>query len=103
MSAPRMAADSHDMFAPTKKREGVGTAYDEDKEKAAWEHTVMRDILVGAQIGDYVVKERIGSGGMGMVYAAEDARIGRKVAIKVLRPDASDPRSLLDEARHANA
>ena len=40
-------------------------------------------------IHNYVIKEQIGQGGMGAVYLAEDARIGRRVAIKVLLPATS--------------
>ena len=45
--------------------------------------------MIGTTIGNYVVKEKIGEGGMGVVYVAEHPRIGRKVAIKVLLPEFS--------------
>jgi tetratricopeptide (TPR) repeat protein len=38
------------------------------------------------RLGRYEVLERIGAGGMGMVYAGRDTQLGRKVAIKLLRP-----------------
>ena len=38
----------------------------------------------------YAVTDILGRGGMGAVFLAEDTRLGRKVAIKVLRPELSD-------------
>src|SRR5918996_773362 len=50
------------------------------------------DSLLGRQLGDYVIRERLGQGGMGIVYAGEQPVIGKRVAIKVLRPEiARDP------------
>ena len=46
-----------------------------------------RDDLIGAQIGNYVVKEVIGHGGMGTVYRAVHPKIGKHVAMKVLSDD----------------
>ncbi|UCG88014.1 MAG: protein kinase [Gemmatimonadota bacterium] len=44
----------------------------------------------GTQLGPYVVTSLIGSGGMGEVYKANDPRLGRQVAIKVLPADLAE-------------
>ncbi len=40
-------------------------------------------LSAGDKLGPYEIQERIGKGGMGEVYRARDARLGRDVAIKV--------------------
>ena len=42
------------------------------------------DSLVGRRLGPYVIQSLLGAGGMGHVYRARDAKLGRDVAIKVL-------------------
>jgi len=43
------------------------------------------EALVGRELSHYLVEARIGPGGMGEVYRGKDLRLGRKVAIKVIR------------------
>nr|WP_306818537.1 serine/threonine-protein kinase [Archangium lipolyticum] len=45
------------------------------------------ELAPGATLSRYVVLERIGQGSMGVVYAARDPELERRVAIKVLRPE----------------
>ena len=64
-------------------------------------------IKPGTRLGPYEVTGAVGAGGMGVVYAAIDTRLGRRVAIKLLPPEAAaDPerrRRFMVEARAASA
>ncbi len=60
--------------------------------------------MVGSTLGQYKILEKIGAGGMGDVYRAEDPKLGREVAIKVL-PEGftDDPERLARFEREARA
>ncbi|HYT76844.1 MAG TPA: serine/threonine-protein kinase, partial [Vicinamibacterales bacterium] len=64
-------------------------------------------IGIGTRLGHYEIVGSVGAGGMGIVYAAVDTRLGRRVAIKVLPPDAiaddDRRRRFVREARAASA
>jgi tetratricopeptide (TPR) repeat protein len=61
--------------------------------------TSLGRIPPGTHLGRYLLGESIGEGGAGVVYAAHDPELNRKVAIKVVRPVAKTQARLLREAR----
>ncbi len=67
----------------------------------------MSTLAAGSRLGPYQVLALVAAGGMGEVYRAHDSRLGRDVAIKVVRPSlAADPemiRRFDNEARAAGA
>src|SRR5438105_11770132 len=76
------------------------------KAKADWvsPHTMLG---AGTKLGRYEIRSKIGEGGMGEVYLAQDTKLDRTVAVKVLPSDlASDQnrmRRFVQEARSASS
>ena len=66
-----------------------------------------RRLQAGTKLGRYEVRSKLGEGGMGEVYLADDSQLGRSIALKILTAEvARDQQRLhrfLQEARAASA
>jgi eukaryotic-like serine/threonine-protein kinase len=66
--------------------------------------TLRREAFTAKQLGQYRLKQRLGSGGMGEVYLAEHQMMKRPCAVKLIRPEkAGDPRMLARFEREVRA
>jgi len=68
--------------------------------EAATEVLELSDPIIGKQIGHYLVTRRLGHGGMGEVFLAQDTTLGRSVALKLLRSDFTQDEDRVRRFRH---
>ncbi|MEW6435384.1 MAG: protein kinase [Myxococcota bacterium] len=61
------------------------------------------ELQPGARLGRYVVERLLGSGGMGVLYAARDTMLDRRVAVKLMRPHFADETGRARLLREAQA
>ena len=64
-------------------------------------------LSTGTTLGHYEIRSQIGKGGMGEVYLAQDAKLDRRVALKILSPEFAEDKDRMNrfilEARSASA
>lgn len=58
-------------------------------------YTVRREAFEAKQLGQYRLKDKLGSGGMGEVYEAEHQLLKRPCAVKLIRPDKAGDKTIL--------
>jgi WD40 repeat protein/serine/threonine protein kinase len=96
---PHYAAQIRELFPALVVMEQVAPASDSGAGSPVTGPQAMVPAAVPDQLGDYRIVREIGRGGMGVVYEAEQQPLGRRVALKVLFPNAAQDAKLLARFR----
>ena len=100
-----LASEGAESFVSELREELLGSTVPGLVGEAPWEEPT--DPWLGRTVSHYRIEERIGDGGMGVVYGAEDLRLRRRVALKFVAPEISrDPAAtglFIQEARTASS
>ena len=103
-SAPGAVPEIHKARTADLRRSGASRRGRRQRSKISTEESI--DEMLGAVLGSYRILSLIGEGGMGRVYQAEHIKLGRKVALKLLRPEYAVKRDAVarffQEARAVN-
>ena len=104
---PRLREEVESLLASEKHAQTFLLANAMEDSAALLEDANAGGSMIGRYVGPYSIQKPLGSGGMGEVYLAQDVRLGRKVALKVLDPgltENSETRTrFLREARLASS
>ncbi len=102
-----LAATPNPIFAPLKKKNGDLAQRETTPPAHGKEQVFLSTIQTGARFGRYEIQSRIGVGGMGEVYLANDTQLERRVALKLLSSEYTNNqqwlRRFVHEAKAASA